>query len=112
MEVLIQAAVKKSGSRLKSTDWSCEEFPCIVVLQGRSQRYYESFAEALMERGFEDVEMLRRYARRPSGDRHYIWILSYWEEGTVNDTQRARVTERMDRLLVPLLSSGVSNNGK
>ena len=112
MRVLIDAALEKSGSRLKSTDWSCEEYPCIVVLEGRSKRYFESFSEALMERGFEHVETLQRYARRSDGSRHYVWILSYWEEGAVDDALRSRVTDRMDQLLVPLLSPEGSADGE
>ena len=111
MEVLIAAAIKKGSSKLEVLEWSCDEFPCIVALEGRSLRYYDSFMNALTARGFERIEFLRRTVRRPRGTRHYIWLLSYWDEESNSDALRKRISVRMDRLMESLLHPEESLDG-
>ena len=103
VELLVNGAIERSGERLEAVTWSCDEYPCVVVLEGRRQRYFDAFLAALTERGFLGVEILTRGTQTVEGATRYVWLLSYWDEASGSEALRDRVSVRMDAMMAPYM---------
>jgi hypothetical protein len=111
IRVLVESALEKTKNRLTLLQYSCEEFPCIVVVEGRQKRYFDAFLEALTERGFEGLEILNRSAGLPGSRSRTVWMVTYWDALEAPSSIRVRITHRMDQLMEALMDPR-SGDGK
>jgi hypothetical protein len=99
METLVGAAIEQSGTLLKTAGWSCEEYPCIVAVEGRSKRHFDRFLAALTKRGFEALSMVTRGVHLPEPGRKQLWVVAYWDASLDTEAPKGRVSVRMDALI-------------
>ena len=103
VELLVSSAVRESGDKLEVLSWSCDEFPCVVTLKGKRERYFDRFMEALTTRGFDGMERLVRRVELPRPQRGYVWTVGYWDASFGSEALRDRVSLRMDALMGPVM---------
>lgn len=103
VELLVNSAIRESGEKLEVLSWSCDEYPCVFAIKGRSERYFDRFMSALTARGFVGIERLVRQAKAPRPAKGYVWTVAYWDSAYGSDALRDRVSLRMDGLMQPVM---------
>jgi len=99
VEAMVTGAIARSESRVVATEFQCEEFPCVVTLEGLREKGFTAFLEALKERGFSGVELLVRSVKRPRPHGGFVLVLAYWPDEVGSERLRGRVSTRMDEVM-------------